>query len=135
MCPLLGRQRAGEIDLHCDIEIPMLRGLSDDRHAVAFETKHLSVLRRRWNLEADGLSRERGDFGLAAEYGCCERNRDVRIEIAPLRLEGWMRCLPDAQIQVPGLTAARAQLAFAADADARSFADAGWNPHVDGAGL
>src|SRR5580765_1938438 len=43
--------------------------------------------------------------------------------------------LPDSKIQITGLRSARAVLAFAADAHAGSFTDAGRNPHVNRASL
>src|SRR6266699_1647002 len=46
-----------------------------------------------------------------------------------------MRRRADSQVQVARLPAARALLALAGDADARAFAHAGRNPHVDGARL
>src|SRR5207249_982589 len=98
------------------------------RHAVALQSEHLAVLRRRRNLQPQRLAAERCDLGFAAEHRGRERNRDARVQIAALPLEARVRREPDSQIEIAGLCAAAALLAFAADPNARTVADAGRNP-------
>src|SRR5204863_8471949 len=135
MFPLLRRQRPRQLDVGRRVEVAELVRPADGGHAVAFEAEHLSVLRRRRNLQAQRSAADRLDVDLTPEDRRGERNRHMRIEVAAAPLELGMRRHPDAQVEIARMSAAGSVLAFAADADARSVRDTGRNADIDVAGL
>src|SRR5262245_18129660 len=133
--PLLGRQRLRQLYVHRRIEIPVFPRFASHRHAVSLQAEDLAVLGVGRDLQPERPARQRRNLHLAAEHRGCERDRDVRVEVAALPLEAWMRREPDAQVEVARLPAARTLLALARDAYSRSVADARRNAHVDRASV
>src|SRR5262249_5129752 len=129
---LFRRERARELHVGRGVQVARLGILAGHRHAVSLQPEYLTVLRRDRNLQAQRLAAKRLHVRLAAQHGRRQRNRDARVEVASLPLALLVRRGADAQIEIAGLRAAGALLAFAGDADARAFADARWNADVDG---
>src|SRR5437773_2205461 len=100
MCSLLRRQVPRQLDVYCRIQIAVLAALPDRRHAVTLQPEHLSILRRRWNLEPERLAAERLDVHLAAEHRRRQRNRHTRVEVSAFPLELRMRGHADPQIEI-----------------------------------
>src|SRR5215470_376291 len=131
MGALFGCQLTRKLHIGGRKQIAVLCGLADDRHAVAFEPEHLSVLRRRRNLQPQGFSGDRLHVHLAAKDRCRQRNLHPYVEILTLALEVGMRRDADAQVQIAGGTTAAPGFAFARNTHTCVVANPGGNPDVD----
>src|SRR3990170_8367849 len=105
--PLILRQGTGELDVGRRVEVSLLIGVADERHAVSLEAEDLTGLRGFGNLQAHRTADGR-DLRFAAEDGRRHRQRNLRVEIVPLALEHRVRLDPDAQEEIARRAAARA---------------------------
>ncbi len=117
MLPLLFRQVSGHLHVDRRVHVAALARLADDRHPLALQTKHLTLLCHFRNLEPEGSATDPRDGDLAAEDSRRDRDRDANVQVSTFALEGGMRLEVHAQLQIAGGRAAHARLALAGHAD------------------
>src|SRR5687767_3786417 len=127
---LLSGQLRWQLDVDTSVQITLLVGLADRRHSESFQPEHLAVLRERRDSQARRPAGKSLYVGLTAQYGGRDRQRHLDVQVAPFAFEHRMRRQADPQVQIARRGAANTVLTLAGDANARSVANAGRNPHV-----
>ena len=107
MRALLRRELSRQLRFHGGVQIAVFSGLSDQRHAVSLQPKHLPILRARRNLQAQRFAAEIRYFRFAAEHRRRHGHANFRMEILPLALEPRIRRQVHAQIEIARVTRRR----------------------------
>src|SRR5262245_56624323 len=132
MTPLLRCEIPRNLNVDRGVEIAGLIGMLHGWHAVALQSKDLTVMRARRDLQPQRLARKRLDLSFAAQDRGRQGHRDARIEVFPSQLEPGMWREVHAQVKVARLCPRCAVLTLAGDPDARALAHAGRDPDVHG---
>src|ERR1700749_2298867 len=118
------------LDRDLDIEIAGHAATAQHRHALAAQAELTAGLRGFGDVHLCAAAVERRHFDAAAKCRLHERDRRAAIKIVSVALEDRVRRDRDEDVKIAGGSAVQFGLAFAGEADARAFLDAG--RYVDG---
>src|SRR5579871_281354 len=123
------------LDRDLDVEIALHPAAAHHRHAFAAQAELPARLCPLGNIHLRAPTVQCRHFERAAERRADERHRAPAIKIMTVALEDRMRRERDEDVEIARGSAIEARLAFAGEADARAFLDAGGDVDLERAFL